>query len=388
MKTCFLRLILAISPVVGATQTGLDRPVYSSFRPGELWYDTDGNIINAHGGGILFHRGVYYWFGEYRYGRERPPQERASPGVSCYSSTDLYNWTFKGIVMRTVDDKGHDIERGAIVERPKVIYNKKTDKYVMWFHLELKGQGYAPARAAVAVADSPAGPYEFLWSKRPLAGYWPRDFSKQQRKPVDGEDSLEWWTTQWRKAVVSGLFVRRDFQGGQMSRDQTVFVDKDGTAYQIAAAEENLTLHIRELTADYLDFTGNWIQIIPGGHNEAPAIFEYEGNYYLLTSGATGWKPNAARSFTSSSLWGPWKALDNPSRGINPNNGIGPEKTFGGQSTYILPVQGKPGAYIAMFDIWRPRNQIDSRYMWLPVIFENGRFIVQWFNEWDLSYFD
>ena len=59
-----------------------------------------------------------------------------------------------------------DIERGCIMERPKVIYNKKTGKFVMWFHLELKGQGYGPARAAVAVSDKPEGPYRFVRSGR------------------------------------------------------------------------------------------------------------------------------------------------------------------------------------------------------------------------------
>jgi hypothetical protein len=34
------------------------------------------------------------------------------------------------------------IKPGCIIERPKVIYNRKTRKFVMWFHHELKGQGY------------------------------------------------------------------------------------------------------------------------------------------------------------------------------------------------------------------------------------------------------
>ena len=53
------------------------------------------------------------------------------------------------------------------MERPKVIYNKQTGKFVMWFHLELKGRGYGPARAAVAVSDSPTGPYCFIRSGVP-----------------------------------------------------------------------------------------------------------------------------------------------------------------------------------------------------------------------------
>jgi len=56
------------------------------------------------------------------------------------------------------------------MERPKVIYNAKTGKFVMWLHLELKGQGYGPARAAVAVSDSPAGPYRFIRSGRVKSG--------------------------------------------------------------------------------------------------------------------------------------------------------------------------------------------------------------------------
>ena len=38
----------------------------AAFHPGELWPDNNGVHINAHGGGILFDGGVYYWFGEHK----------------------------------------------------------------------------------------------------------------------------------------------------------------------------------------------------------------------------------------------------------------------------------------------------------------------------------
>ncbi|HXL55684.1 MAG TPA: hypothetical protein VN958_05470, partial [Chitinophagaceae bacterium] len=38
------------------------------FLPGEIWYDEDGKPINAHGGGILYDKGTYYWFGEIKKG--------------------------------------------------------------------------------------------------------------------------------------------------------------------------------------------------------------------------------------------------------------------------------------------------------------------------------
>lgn len=33
-------------------------------RSGETWPDSDGNHINAHGGGIIKYKGTWYWFGE------------------------------------------------------------------------------------------------------------------------------------------------------------------------------------------------------------------------------------------------------------------------------------------------------------------------------------
>ena len=59
-------------------------------------------------------------------------------------------------------DHSHPIAKGCILERPKVVYNKKTGKYVMWFHLELKGKGYGSAYAGVATAAKPTGPFKFL----------------------------------------------------------------------------------------------------------------------------------------------------------------------------------------------------------------------------------
>jgi len=95
---------------------------------GKVWRDTDGNVINAHGGGILFHEGKYYWFGEHRPASGFVTEK----GINCYSSTDLYNWKSEGIALAVSEEEGHDIEKGCIMERPKVIYNAKTGKFVMW----------------------------------------------------------------------------------------------------------------------------------------------------------------------------------------------------------------------------------------------------------------
>lgn len=346
------------------------------FFPGEIWKDTDGVHINAHGGGILFSKGTYYWFGEHK-----GNTNNAKVGVTCYSSKDLYNWKNEGVSLKVESDPNSQITSGSIIERPKVIYNVKTKKYVMWFHLEFKGQGYRASRTGVATSDTPKGPYQFVRSYRPNAGNWPLNFKEEWKESVKGEDSLKWWTPKWRLAVEEGLFVRKEFNRGQMARDMQLFVDEDGKAYHIHSAEDNLTLHLSELTDDYLDFTDKYITIAPGGHNEAPTLFKQNGLYYMITSGCTGWEPNAARSFKSSSIWGPWESLGNPCIGD------GAKTTFESQSTYILPVAGKKDAFIFMGDRWRPKDPIDGRYVWLPIQMKDGKPILEWQSQWDLKFF-
>ena len=65
------------------------------------------------------------------------------------------------------------------------------------------------------------------------------------------------------------LIFRRDFAKGQMCRDMTLFLDKDGAAYHIYASEENGTLQISQLTEDFLKPSGKYVRVFPGGFNEA-----------------------------------------------------------------------------------------------------------------------
>ena len=100
------------------------------------------------------------------------------------------------------------------------------------------------------------------------------------------------------------------------------------------------------------------------------------GWYFLVGSDCTGWAPNEARYYRARSLTGPWERVGNPCRGVNPASGLGPEKTWGGQSNYIL--RTRDGRYIAMFDIWNPENQVDSRLVWLPVEFGENEMTITW----------
>lgn len=350
-----------------------------SFKPGELWPDMSGIHINAHGGGILFYQGRYYWYGEHKV--EGKKGNQAWVGVHCYSSKNLYDWNDEGIALKVSDDPDSEITAGCVIERPKVIFNKNTGKFVMWFHLELKDMGYSAAKTGVAVADQPEGPFTFIRAVNPNAGHWPAGYPEELKGKVYA-DQLKPWSEEWKTAVMEGMFVKRDFEKGQMSRDMTLYVDVDGTAYHIHASEENLTLHISELTKDYLDFTGRYIRVLPTGHNEAPAVFRKDGKYYMITSGCTGWAPNAARLLISDAIDGNWEYVKNPCTGEDK------DLTFHAQSTYILPVEGKKDAFIFMADRWMPENAIDGRYIWLPVRFgDDGMPYLEWMDEWNLEIF-
>lgn len=325
--------LFVISGVTGFAQQRATAPLYgryNSFNPGQRWYDDRGEVINAHGGGLLYSGNRYYWFGERR-GRQ------GTSGVNVYSSQDLYNWKYEGLALSTDSaDASSDIVPGCVMERPKVIYNAGTGKYVMWFHLELKGKGYSAARAGVAVSDKVTGPYKFIGSFRP---------------------------------------------NGNMSRDMTLFVDEDGSAWHVYSSRENYDLRIARLTDDYLQPSAA-DKLLFSAHREAPALFKYQHKYYLITSGCTGWAPNKATIHTATSLWGPWTKMD-----YNPMAGAGADSTFGAQSTFIQPVAGKKDAFIFMADKWNPRDLRDSRYLWLPVNIRNGQPIVEFTPGWDLNQF-
>jgi beta-galactosidase len=291
------------------------------------WLADDGKHINAHACGILFEEGVYYWFGECRNGI----------GIACYTSTDLYNWKNEGLVFKPDGSVSSDIQKGCIMERPKVVKCENTGKYVLWFHLELAGQGYNAARVATCVADEITGPYEFV------RGFRPND---------------------------------------NMSRDQTVFVDDDGIGYHFYSSRDNYDMRLHTMTDDFLNATEEDEMIFTkGAHREAPAIFKHNNTYYLITSGCTGWDPNAARFDVTNDIWQqPWEAKGNPCKGPDAN------LTFNGQSTFVLKVQGYKDAYIFIADIWRKNDLPSSRYIWLPItIKSDGDIEIQWRDSWKLE---
>jgi beta-galactosidase len=328
------------SPSEFARNLVRQRTLRKSFLPGKFWSDTDGQPIQAHGGCVLYENGVYYWFGE---NKDTPTRQNDligfnvdAGGISCYASTDLYNWENRGLVLPAVqDDPAHELHTSKIIERPKVVFNALTRQHVMFLHLDTPDYQYA--RVGIAVSDEPAGQYQFLGS-----------FAPNQAD----------------------------------SRDMTVFKDDDEKTYLFHSSEWNATLYIGELSADYCKTTGLFTRNFVQAYREAPAVFKRKGKYYCLTSGCTGWDANEAQYAIAENILGPWRVMGNPCQG--PDS----DKTFFAQSAFVFPVIGKSDAYIAMFDRWNKEDIGTSRYVWLPIHFDGERMIIEWRDEWDLSIFD
>ena len=271
----------------------------TSYKNGTPWLDTDGNPIQAHGGYIIKYGSFYYWYGENRIGDNY---------VACYRSEDLINWEFRNNVLtrksemqptRVKADLYLENQKGTKVniERPKVLYNKKTNKFVMWAHFE-NGIDYHCAALCVATCDTPDGDFIYHGSFKPY-----------------GEDS----------------------------RDCTLFLDDDGRAYFISSSRDNSDTHVYRLSSDFLNLDKYCGILWQGEYREAPAVFKRNGEYYMLNSYCTGWEPNQGKYSRSFEIADNWRDLEL----------FGDKTTFDSQPAFVLPVE-KDGntEYIYFGDRW------------------------------------
>lgn len=302
----------------------------AKMKNGVIWKDVSGNLIHAHGGHIIFYGEYYYWYGEDR---------RENFYISCYRSRNLMDWEFRNHVI-TTDSKTQEYrvktkiqlrsEDGNKVnlERPKVLYNEKTKKFVMWVHFE-NGRDYSDAAIGIASCDTPDGNFVYHGHFNPY---------------------------------------------GYMSRDCTLFKDNDGTAYFISASRNNADLHMYRLTDDYMNVE-KWVQRLwQGEYREAPAVFETDGKYYMLSSYCTGWAPNQGKYAVSSSMEGRWSMLRD----------IGNETTYQSQPAFILNHNGQ---ILYFGDRWGGGGEkyFDSGYVIYPLIIKEDKLIMEYVDEIDLG---
>jgi hypothetical protein len=292
----------------------------ATIAPGTMWTDTAGNRLQAHGVGVFTVGSTYYMVGEDKVAGS------TFTAVACNSSTDLVHWTRQANALSR--QGSGDLGPGRIVERPKVIYNSTTGKYVMWVHID--NTSYNDQRAGVAVGNTPCGPYTYLGATRPL---------------------------------------------GHPSRDLQLFKDDDGTAYLIHE-DPAAGMRIERLAADYTTAQST-VATFPS--LESPAMAKVGGRYFLLTSHLTGWNTNDNVYATATSPAGPWSSFTN----FAPAG----TRTYDSQTSFLLPITGTAATnYVYVGDRWNPGDLYSSLPVWLPItLTASGTAALSWYPSWRLD---
>jgi len=297
--------------------------VIVTIKNGDFWLDTDGNRIEAHGAGLIKVDDAWYWVGE-----DKSQNSANFKAVNCYRSTDLSHWEFRNaIITRQTSTDLNAADR--IIERPKVVYNDSTKKYVMWLHWD--GQNYVTAEAGVFTSDTVDGNYTQI----------------------------------------------RHFQpNGNMSRDDTLFKDDDGKAYFLSASNNNADLSLYALTDDYTDVQKQIATLWAGSYREAPAIMKAGSTYFIVNSAATNWDPNQQKYATSAAMDGSFSSLSN----------VGDGTGYDTQTAFIIPVVGtKTTTYIYAGDRWQDPDLVSSKYIWLPLKVSGTKLVMDWYDTWQLD---
>lgn len=353
-------------------------PPQSSIRPGQVWYDTAGRRIQAHGGSITYIDGTFYWYGENKE-KTKPGSGIWHWGIRCYASTDLYNWEDRGLIIPPEpDDPNSPLHPAQQVDRPHIVFNAATKQYVCW--IKIMGEGHTQ-ESTVLVADDFLGPYRVVRTGlRPLG-------------------------------MNAGDF------------DLAVHPD-DGKAYYYFERVHS-ELICADLTDDYTDVTGYYSTHFPLPHppyvREAPAHFTRNGLHYLITSGTTGYAPNPSEVAVARTFHGPWTVLGNP----HPHDASG--TSYRSQISSVFKHPHKQDLYIALADRWLPhlapelaepiQEEMRRRfsgdptedasdtpavlppelldpdtsiadYVWLPLRFDGEMAFVDWHDEWRIEDYD
>jgi len=264
---------------------------------GVPWLDTSGNLVNAHGVGFIKVGSTYYMVGEQRSGANDTYSgapinaEDSFTGVNMYSTTDFVNWTFVGTVVKPIP--GTIVAPPYYGERPKILYNSSTSKYVIYIKM-LQYTGSPPVYTgsyAVLTSSSISGPYTFV-----------KDL---------------------------GLGGANDFE---------VFQDTDGSQYLARDGGWLYKFSTDGLSVQQVNSTS--IQT-----GEGVSLYKAGSTYFWQSSQGSYWYCNDNSYSTATSLTGSWTA-----HGYFCPSGT---KTWQSQDTAVVAVQGSSATtYIYVGDRW------------------------------------
>lgn len=319
-------------------------PMAQTIVNDRFWKDTNGDFIYSQGGGVIQVGDTFYWYGvkyngavTYAANPTKKNSDTGFAGVTCYSSKDLVNWKFEGIVLKPSE------AGGGWFGRIGVVYNAKTKKYV------LAGQGASPSwefGEYFATSDSPTGPFKFA--------------------RVQPESEMT-------------FFVNNN------TGDQTLFQDDDGKAYVIASNVKGRTnLYVAPLReSDFLAIDGSKVKHIyksRNGGREGNAMFKQNGVYYFCSSDLHGWNTSQTYCMSATNILGPYSeefVLE----------GTQHDFSHVTQTGFFIMVKGSKGSFVVNAgDRWSDFAGNGLGYnQWLPISFETGKPVFHSLSEWNIN---
>jgi hypothetical protein len=298
-----------------------------SFKPGDVWLDTSGKPIQVRGSSIIQVGDTFYWYGE---NKERTTGKDTiwHWGMRCYSSKDLYNWDDDGIIIPPdVDDPTSPLHPFTYADRPHILYNPETKKFVCW----IKIMEDPWQTRAVLTADAITGPYTLL---------------RKGQRPL-----------------------------GMSAGDFDLVTSPDDNKGYMVFERVHSEMICADLTGDYTDLAGHYSTHLPRpgppSVREGPAYFRRGNKHYLATSGTTGYFPNPSEIAIAETFHGPLTTLGD----LHPR-----DRSRTSCNSQISSVFRHPGK--------KEVNTSQARHVWLPIRFDGGRPVIEWRAEWSLDEFE
>jgi hypothetical protein len=286
--------------------------------PGITFKDTDGNLVDAHGGGIIKVCDTFYLHGEYFLSTTT---NNDFNGFSMYSSKDLATWKNEGIILPQQPSGQLGPNRKG--ERPHIIKCPSTGEFVLYAH---SADITYEVDKEVVYATSPTvnGVYSFKGSLTDAGG---------------------------KIAAHSDMSALTDGNNAYV-------VTESGWVYPLAS-DCHSWLSANQYTA---------VNGTTGG-SEAPTVFKAGDTFYWIGSSKTGWQANDDFYSTAPAMTGPWTYKGS----VAP---VGKD-TWMTQSTWVMPIVGSEGTvYMYWGDHWQGQNSGDpgqhnylTTYVFQPLVF-------------------
>lgn len=311
---------------------------------GVIFLDTDGERVNAHGGGIIKEGDTFYMHGEFFLSTTT---DNNFNGFSMYSSKDLATWKNEGIILpqQTSGELGPN-RKG---ERPHIIKCPDTGEFVLYAHAA--SSDYQTDKEVVfATSSTVNGQYQY-------------------RGPLKN---------------ASGRIAAHS--------DMTAFTD-GSFAYVLTESG-----HVYTLAADCHSWLSDeTFSVINGdsGGAESPTVFKAGDTYYWIGSYKTGWRANNNFYSTAPAITGPWTYQGYIAPVTDTSNKLSDERTWLSQSTWVQPVVGCKGiVYIYWGDHWDGnldttapgKHNALATYVFQPLVFDGIKISIPTYQDsWNLD---